>query len=1129
VSAFSQRSGLNNQLFAPGSKILSANVRGGSIEQYGTSMASPMVAGAVALLQDAAKTFAGRWLSPREVRDILRTTADVIVDGNVTSNRRVDTWFNNTESELVETGLAFRRINVQRAVQFVRQTLSPSQDTDARLTAAHEIPALNGLQVFTTSGSIGRDGATSIGVNDVDLFKVTLASSGAITIRVDPVPGGTAFDPYLRVFDSSGSELASANDSSTPYPGLSSPILPAGTYYVGVSSFNNRFYNPVTGNERANGLSQGDYFLSVSLDNPDPNGVISGAAPAWNWGNVLKDQYSYARGIIGSDPPPEGGTDRIPLGGNDVDMFEVAVPDTGFLNIRAWSYSLLTGGVNPSPFDTFLRVFNQMGVEIAWNDDAIGTLDSIVRIPVSRGERLFIGVSDARNHSYSASDPYRTFTATGGGIYELTSWFENGDTNGSAYGAMETLGTGAASIGVVGLDSGVLVGADGGRDVDFYRFMAPVSGVFDVEIRSPDGSLIPSAALWTWDPLKEECVLFSDASGSTVRHQVYVHAGQTLLVSVTGVGNTGYQWHRVGDGQGGDTGNYAITTVLRPESDWWFIADDSANSPTVPSIALDQWLWGELGQDGALHRGSTDGDIFRFVAPRTGKVEVFVSADFEDSADTFLRVFDATGQELAYNDDVDSQARSSGVVLPVIAGQTYLVGVTGYGTGNLRAYSPYGVLNQVQGSTGSYLVLLSEIPKATLGPIASPTQSAVDSLAITFSKPVLGVDIGDFSLSRNGVAVPLGGAVITGNGSHYTISNLGNLTSSAGTYSLSLTALNSGITDSNGTLLQDSATVTWIRQASPAPTVAIAAVSPSPRTTPVPRVDIVFSSPVTGFDVSDVVLTRDGIGVPLSDVVITGSGSQFAIENLSAATAFPGSYSLLIKAADSGILSFAGVGLAGPTSQSWVMLPNDQPTVAIGGAIPSSVTGPLSSVPIVFSKAIVGFDLNDVSLSLNGTPLALRGVKLVGSGANWSLTLLTTATRALGTYSLTIRSDSGITDFSGSSLGSVTPRSWANTPTASLTGVPAVSPRSITSVAIRFNGNVTGVSLNAIKLSFNGQVIPLTGARVSGSGASYTLSLPAKLTARRGRYTLQVGGADSGIVGGGLALQMRASVTWRRS
>jgi uncharacterized delta-60 repeat protein len=86
---------------------------------------------------------------------------------------------------------------------------------------------------------------------DVLLIKFTLSQPVTFTIDLDTVAGN--FNSYLRLFNSSGAQLA-ANDNGAG-PGetlgtdsyLSFTASAVGTYYLGVSSNANINYNPVTG------------------------------------------------------------------------------------------------------------------------------------------------------------------------------------------------------------------------------------------------------------------------------------------------------------------------------------------------------------------------------------------------------------------------------------------------------------------------------------------------------------------------------------------------------------------------------------------------------------------------------------------------------------------------------------------------------------------------------------------------------------------------------------------------------------------------------------------------------------------------------------------------------------------
>src|SRR5688500_2536735 len=135
LSASSQRSTLANQVAAPGTTIFSTwNGDGGLLYNTiaGTSMASPFVAGSVALMQDAAFTFGGRYLSPDEVLTIIKETADNIVDAQDPGTARFpvgrdsdgDLVRAGPDEDLPESGETFKRINVYRAVQRVRDVVT---------------------------------------------------------------------------------------------------------------------------------------------------------------------------------------------------------------------------------------------------------------------------------------------------------------------------------------------------------------------------------------------------------------------------------------------------------------------------------------------------------------------------------------------------------------------------------------------------------------------------------------------------------------------------------------------------------------------------------------------------------------------------------------------------------------------------------------------------------------------------------------------------------------------------------------------------------------------------------------------------------------------------------------------
>jgi hypothetical protein len=93
-------------------------------------------------------------------------------------------------------------------------------------------------------------------------------------------------------------------------------------------------------------------------------------------------------------------------------------------------------------------------------------------------------------------------------------------------------------------------------------------------------------------------------------------------------------------------------------------------------------------------------------------------------------------------------------------------------------------------------------------------------------------------------------------------------------------------------------------------------------------------------------------------------------------------------------------------------------------------------------------------------------------------------------------------------------------------------------MTVTFNTPVTGVTLSSFKLFYAApprrptdplafRPVSLRGASVTGSGTTYTLTMPANMTSLRGVYRVDVGGG-SGIVSGGIAMSRPTSFFWKR-
>ena len=105
-----------------------------------------------------------------------------------------------------------------------------------------------------------------------------------------------------------------------------------------------------------------------------------------------------------------------------------------------------------------------------------------------------------------------------------------------------------------------------------------------------------------------------------------------------------------------------------------------------------------------------------------------------------------------------------------------------------------------------------------------------------------------------------------------------------------------------------------------APTVDVGDVSPDPRTAQLSTITIRFSEAVTGLNMSDLVLTRNGGANLLTSgqtVTSSDSGVTWTLGGLWSITAMAANYTLTLNAANSGIADIAGNPLAAGASDAW--------------------------------------------------------------------------------------------------------------------------------------------------------------------------------------------------------------------
>lgn len=201
----------------------------------------------------------------------------------------------------------------------------------------------------STTSTLTPDGTAKAGVIDApgdrDWHRVELEAGGSYVIDLKGAGANALDDPYLRLYDSNGREIASNDDNGDGYD---SQILfrptQSGVYYVGAGAYGDG--------------GAGTYSVSVS-------GGRSGGG-----GDVPDDATTGASVAVG--------------GGYNGTLDFVGDRDWIRAELQAGSvYDLSLAGRGNNPvLDTYMRVYDSAGREIASNDDSDGGYDS--RLPALR-------------------------------------------------------------------------------------------------------------------------------------------------------------------------------------------------------------------------------------------------------------------------------------------------------------------------------------------------------------------------------------------------------------------------------------------------------------------------------------------------------------------------------------------------------------------------------------------------------------------------------------------------------------------------------------------------------------------------------------------------------------------------
>lgn len=197
-------------------------------------------------------------------------------------------------------------------------------------------------------------------INGAPYYRFTLNSPQTISVRAE----NPSADPYIYFFDGNGTLLAENDDAQV-----------GGTW-----SLNSRL-------DFTNALQPGTYCIGMrALSNPDVPVTLS--VVAYSQADALAELYATGDAA----PPLDGSYPIVDLGvlparsvrdaqisGTEASWFAMDVPEAGALVINA---------VEVTNSDPVIILYNDLGQEIAYNDDANGTLNSEIVARVNAGRYL---------------------------------------------------------------------------------------------------------------------------------------------------------------------------------------------------------------------------------------------------------------------------------------------------------------------------------------------------------------------------------------------------------------------------------------------------------------------------------------------------------------------------------------------------------------------------------------------------------------------------------------------------------------------------------------------------------------------------------------------------------------------
>ncbi|WP_254510021.1 beta strand repeat-containing protein [Anatilimnocola floriformis] len=583
---------------------------------------------------------------------------------------------------------------------YVQTTPTNPNDTD------DEIGEAFGMGAVTTAGASRMTTITP--AVDVDMYRFTVTAGQIVDFDIDTTQNGSGgLGSFIRLFNASGTELAFNNDAAAPGEtiGFDSYLrytfATAGTYYLGVSNSNNTLYNATTGTgDVANNLNAvGQYTLTIQGIAIDTDDQISEATPL---------------GAINATPKVINKDIDIDI---DVDMYQFTASAGQVVD-----FDIDTTSNGAPGLDSFIRVFDSNGNELAWNNNGIApgenvaVFDGYVRYTFASAGSYYVGVSAATNPLYNATTGFNDTSGSSNstGSYTLTINTAPAVPIDGDDAISEAIDLGA--IGTTPKVSPANSAITPDVDVDMYRFTATAGQSIDFDI---DTALNGTGGLGSYIRLfnSSGVQLAANNDGTapgenTLGFDAYLRytfaTAGTYYLGVSNNTNSAYN-ALTGDGDvsGGanSTGAYTLTVTGLPDD-----TDDTfAEAPNLGSITSTPIVRSNQSIDPDI-----DVDLIRFTVTNGDSVDFDIDTALNGvgGLGSYLRLFNASGTELASNDDGAAPGEStvgfdSYLRYAFSTGGTYYLGVSNNTNRNYNTTTGGNDTAGGQNSIGAYTLTIT--------------------------------------------------------------------------------------------------------------------------------------------------------------------------------------------------------------------------------------------------------------------------------------------------------------------------------------------------------------------------------------------------------------------------------------